>query len=319
MDRVSRMQLVYTVILSFFLIPVVLADEADDIVSLQFQLQAGTEARGEFYSEKIQTINGERKIQQTITAKTHLSVSTHPEGFVAHYTMNDVNYESDHGELTEYMIPIMEAISTTNTRTVVSESGDALRTEGYETMVKSVQEFLKNMSEEIPNQYKPIINNYIKLVTESLDTSEASLVWNSHITQWIGKRYIKGLPYEYNVTNKIDLLGGNTFEISGVRKYLGRVNCNDKDTNLSCVELSSQTNLLPESAKELTRNVFEQMNIPVNDDLLMTFEITLSMVVDPKTLATHYYETLQRTVIPNLDPLKVFESIHRTTETILYE
>ena len=296
------------------------ADEVSDTVSLNFDWNTGLQSRGEAYAERIKVKNGEQEVQMTMTADVQSRIESHSEGFLLIQDTNNVEFDADFGEMSDYMKPMMESVSSIEIQAVISSDGELLSVEGMEPIISGLNESMDLIIKDAPDEIKPMLNNLKpQLVSEDKILSQVYESWDSQFGQWVGAEFEKGYYYNVEYTEQIEEFGGVELGVNGSYEYLGKINCNEKDSEQSCVELTFSSSLEPESAKQLTNAIMEQMNIPVPEGFTMEVATNILLITEPSTLKPHYYEKVRKILSPNTNEAGTEELINRFVYNYYYE
>jgi len=307
-------------VVALFLSSSVVADDASEVVALNFELNAGDTSRVVFMAERTRVKNGERTVQSAMNGEGKTLVEAHPDGFILIQNVDKVEMEADMGELSKFLKPIMESASSIETRTVVSNEGAILGVDGLEPLLDTMMENINLIIDESPDEVKPILTNLVpQLVNENSILAKISETWSAQVGMWIGSEFEKGYYYDVEYTEPVAAFGGVELGFTGTYSYVGKTNCNEFDTDLSCAELTYNSALSPESAETFTNAIFSQMNLPVPEGIRLALNTSLLLITEPSTLKPHYYEKVGRVSAPSGNGDGAVERIDRSTYTYSYE
>lgn len=296
-----------------------MADEVGDTVVLQFNWQAGIHSSAKVVAERVSVKNDQETIQSTMTANVISRLEAHPDGFSVFQTTDNVNIQADMGEMTQYIKPLMESVSTVDTQYIVSNTGELLDIEGLEPVIESLRETIGLMVDDSPAEIKPVLNNMAtQMVNKEHMVSKAFDSWNAQVQQWIGAEFEKGYYYAVEYSEPVVAFGGLELDFTGAYEYQGKAECNETGKEQGCVVLLFTSSLLPASAAQLTDIVIQQMNLPIPDGLEMSLDTSILLITEAETLKPHYYEKIQTTTFPNKNEAETEQRINRSSYTYTY-
>jgi len=296
------------------------ANDSVDKVILTYVPQPGLTGYIEYYGDRLKIQDGVESIEMSMTGTVLAKTVKHPDGVLSLTTEPTFNFETSNTEMKQFMDPILGALSSVEIRAVISDEGELLRLEGMEQALATTRKSVSTLIDTLPVDFKPMMNN---LVNASL-SEEALFVkaqdnLSLQLTQWIGGELEKGYIYETEFNNKIPEFGNITVGFDGVYEYLGKISCNEADETLSCAELSFQSSMKTEHAKQLTKAVSEQLKLPIDDDFTMTFDTTVIVVAEPSTLKPFSVSKIKRVGAPANDGSGWLENIQRTNSVYYYK
>lgn len=278
----------------FFLSSPVVADEAGEVVKLEFAMEAGLEAHTKFIAEQVRVKNGEEQVHATMNAEGRFRIEGHPEGLVIIQNFDDVDFDADMGEHTDLMTKMVETASAVETRYIISNNGEILGVEGLEPLIEILQKTTESIIDDFPEEVKSKLRNFqSQLINKDNFISKATEQWSGVVQQWLGAEFEKGFYYTIEYSEQVPAFGGVELGFNGTYEYLGKTHCNDTDTEQSCVELLFQSTLLPDSAEQFTNAMVKQLNLQVPDGFVISADTNLLLVTEPDTLKPHYLEKVK--------------------------
>lgn len=316
----TLMILLRSLIIALGICCTVVADEVSDTVTLRFNWEAGIESRAELFAETIRVKNGEQQIQMSMTGEGLSRLESHPDGLLLVQRTDNVNTELDMGELSGFIKPIMEAVTSTEIKSVVSDAGELMAVQGLEPIVAGIVESVNLIIDDAPEDMQPVLDNMLpQMVSEEKFISNASEVWSEQVSNWIDAEFEKGYYYNVEYAEPVAEFGGIELEFEGSYEYLGKTSCNKQDAELSCVELAFQSTLLPESAAQFTSAIFEQMQRPVPEGFVMGAQTDMLLITEPSTLKPHYFEKVKTISAPSTSDEGTEDSINRIVYSYSYD
>ena len=314
------MLIIRCLLFSLFLTLPALADEVNDTVALTFDWSDVGNSRVEFVAERIQISDGVRSVQSTMTGEGRARLQTHPKGFQITQNQFNVKLDTDMGELTNFLKPMIESVTSMETKTVVSETGELLDIEGLEPAIESLKKSMNVLIDDSPEEVRSMMQNLIpQLVSEEAITKSVYEQWGAVVQQWAGAEFEKGYYYNVEYADRAAAFGGITLGFTGYYEYVGKANCNEQDKLKSCVELSYQSSLSPESAELLTNAVFKQMSVPVPEGFVMSIDSSILLITEAATLKPHYLEKIKTITSPNADQSGTDKKIDQKSYTYFYD
>jgi len=299
------------------------ADEAAEIgetVTLTYVAQPYVTAYIDYYGDVIEVKDGVETVQMTMSGSQRSQSSAHPDGILVKTDQHEFDIETDDEQISQFMDPILEAMSSVEVSAVISDAGEISKLEGMKPILESTNKSISDMIETLPEEIKPMVNSLAETsLTEEAVLRRAQEDWDLAVTQWIGAELEKGYIYELEYTDTVPEFGDIEIGFDGVYEYLGKVACNEEDQAQSCVELSYQSTMKTEYAESLTKAIAENLNLPLEDDFLMSIKLDVIVVAEPSTLTTHEVSKVKSVRAPADDGSGGIEKIDRTSILFFYE
>jgi len=296
------------------------ANDSVDKVTLSYVPQPGLTGHIEFYGDRLKIQHGIESIEMSMTGKMRSKTVKHPDGVLSLHTDPEFSIETSKGEMKQFLDPILGALSSIEMRAVISDTGELLKLEGMEQALDTTRQTVNTLIQTLPDELKPMMNGMVEAsLSEEALLLKAQKNLNLELTQWIGGELEKGQIYETEFNDRIREFGNITMGFDGVYEYLGKISCNEEDNALSCAELSFQSSMKSEHAKQLTKAVSEQLKLPVDDDFTMVFDLNVIVIAEPSTLKPFSVSKVKRMGGPANDGSGWFESIQRTNTLYHYD
>jgi len=300
------------------------ADEVGEKVTLKYVAEPDITANIELFSDRIKIQDGVETVQMTMSGTLRTQTSAHPDGILAKADQYDINIETENKELKQFLDPLLETVSSVELNAVISDTGEITKLEGMKPILESTREAITNMAQGMPEEVKPMMDAMVKSIIETSLTEEAMLRqaredWSLAVLQWVDAELEKGFIYEVEYAEPVLQFGGIELGFDGVYEYLGKVDCNEKDGGLRCVELSYQSTMKPEYAKQLTQAIAENLKLPLEDDFEMSIDFDALVVAEPLTLKTHRIDKIKSVKAPSEDGAGWIENVQRTSIVYSYQ
>ena len=296
------------------------ADENRETVLLKYAAEAGATYSAEIDTEIIKVKNGIESVQRSISGRMRMQLQEHPDGILARSDLVDIKVETENLDLNQYMNPFYEEMYSVSMSAVIAESGEFLRLEGMQSILEAKRDSVSKLIQNSPDELKAMQTSF----ADTWLNREAILVqvkqnWILEVQQWVGSEFEKGYVYEVEYIEEVPEFGNVDIAFNGEYEYLGKVPCNDRDDDLSCVELNFQSSLKPEIAKALTEAISKNQNPAFDQNNLMTLDLNFRLITEPSTLRAHQFEMVKVIWAPEDNGLSWAENIASTRVTYRYD
>ncbi|GEM_PF-2180273 len=293
-----------------------------DTVVLNYGWTPGIYTKVTGYNSREKFVAGVPQDRVTIDLSYVMSTKAHPSGLQIDF----LNVEADMGVWEDTVPPWLEEYMEKATEFLPSYLIDP---QGQLLGVTDLQRFresmLTSMSEalvitpEFPQAQKDqLMAGMEQTLSEEVLNQQLLEEWMLNVGQWIGAELDDDGVYQTEFEAPVAVLNNQLIKTYAEFEFAGRVNCDDRDADASCVVLHYRTATDDISMNALLENFVDEGTALPDFNFNVTHEMEL--VVHPDTLLTYYRKSIKRAHTPLQTPqgLAAVESIETTEYQYLY-
>jgi len=297
-----------------------LPTEVGETVTLTYVAVPDVTAHVDYYNETINIKDGIETVEETNSGSSRLRSSAHPDGILWREDQRVFDLEIKNPKVQKHLAPALEALSSIETKSVVSDTGELLKFEGMEPVSELVKQSFNDMLATSREEARPIF----EAIGESLLTEEELFrneqeTWVLTVSDWVGAELEKGYIYETNYSETFPELGNVEVGFDAIYEYHGKADCNEDDKAASCVELSYRTTIKPEHAESATKALVEKLNFPTEADAVFLQDFSTILITDPLTLRPYQFDTVERARVADSEEPGWIDKIRRESFVYTYE
>lgn len=274
---------------------------AVETITLQYGWEPGTHAKVTGTASKEKFLNNESQGVVSMDISYFLVTTAHEQGLQIDFSNAEVTMSSGAEDLPPFMQSYMESLFSSMPSYVIDPEGAVVGIPNLDTFREAAVSGIEAMLTDVPDEVRTqLIGGLSQVFSEDVLHAQVEEEWGKHVGQWIGAELDNGGVYQMEYEAPIPLLNNQLVKTYAEYEFVDRVNCDDLDTENSCVFLLYRTQTDDLAATALLQQLLG--DLAVAEELIVSISTEVELVTDPESLLTYYSKSVKSVSTPAQTP-----------------